>query len=168
MSKGGRIRKYVKLDLTFHPKIIKTKRINKQEDLNVIQNKFENNKKLTLGECSLLVTLILFDLDISEAEIVEKTCEYVKSKKHCIPEEMIDKVVIGNYLNIAEYVDGDKQKALMEMIGMARRAKGVLELYKEEMKEQYGLEMAKKLKGMLSPQEISKVTGVSLKTVLLL
>lgn len=32
MSQGGRIRKYVKFDLTFHPKIIKTKRINKQED----------------------------------------------------------------------------------------------------------------------------------------
>lgn len=40
-----------------------------------------------------------------EARIVEKTWEYVKSKKHCIPEEMIDKVVIGTYLNIAEYVD---------------------------------------------------------------
>lgn len=29
-----------------------------------------------------------------------KTCEYVKFKKHCIPEEMIDKVVIGSYFNI--------------------------------------------------------------------
>lgn len=54
------------------------------------------------------------------------------------------------------------------MIGLAERTKGVLELYKEEMKDQYNLVMAKKLKAMLYHEEISKVTEVSLKTVLLL
>ena len=80
LSKGDRIKEYVKLDLTFHPRIIKTKKINKQEDLNLIQNKFENNKMLTFEECSLLVTLPLFELDVGEAEIVIEMCGYVKFK----------------------------------------------------------------------------------------
>lgn len=95
-------------------------------------------------------------------------------------------------------IDESEQKELMEMIGMAERAKGVLELYKEEMKlemrdevkeevkqemkdevkqemkdevkeelkNEYDIEMAKKLKDVLSPEEIVKVTGLSLKTVL--
>ncbi|WP_407374951.1 hypothetical protein [Methanobrevibacter sp.] len=170
MSKGGRIKEYVKLDLTFHPRIIKTKKINKQEDLNLIQNKFENNIMLTFEECSLLVTLPLFELDIGEAEIVIQTCEYVKSKKQCIPKEMYDKVVVGSYLNIVEYIGEDKQKKLMEMIGMAEKAKGVLQMYKEEMMDEFEkkIEIAKKLKGLHTPEEISKITGLSLKTVLLL
>ena len=200
LSKGGRIKEYVKLDLTFHPRIIKTKKINKQEDFNVIQSKFENNEKLTFEECSLLVTLPLFELDVGEDEIVSETCRYIKSKRHCIPREMFDKVVVGSYLNIVEYIDEDEQESLLEMIGMAERAKGVLQMYKEEMKEEmkeevkeemkeemkeevkeevkeemkeevkdeYNIEMAKKLKDVLSPEEIAKVTGLTLKTVLLL
>ena len=196
LSKGGRIKEYVKLDLTFHPRIIKTKKINKQEDFNVIQSKFENNEKLTFEECSLLVTLPLFELDVGEDEIVSETCMYIKSKRHCIPREMFDKVVVGSYLNIVEYIDEDEQESLLEMIGMAERAKGVLQMYKEEVKEEmkeevkeevqeemkeevkeemkeevkdeYNIEMAKKLKDVLSPEEIAKVTGLTLKTVLLL
>ena len=180
LSKGGRIKEYTEFDLTFHPRIIKTKKINKQEDLNSIRNKFENNKRLTYWECSLLIALPLFDLNESEAEIVSQTCRYIKYKKHCIPTEKLDEVVIGSYLNIVEYIDEDKQDELMEMIGMAERRKGVLEMYKEEMKEEmkeevkeevkeeYNIEMARKLKDKLSPEEIAKVTGLSLSAVLLL
>lgn len=57
---------------------------------------------------------------------------------------------------------------------MTERAKGVLELYKEEMKlemkeemkNEYDNEMAKKLKDVISPEEIVKITGLSLKTVI--
>ena len=91
------------------------------------------NSRSMFEECSLLVTLPLFELDVGEAEIVIQTCEYLKSKKHCIPEEMYDKVVVGSYLNIVEY----KQKKLMEMIGMAEKAKGVLQRHKEEMWEEF-------------------------------
>jgi len=42
---------------------------------------------------------------------------------------------VGSYLNIVEYIDEDKQKKLMEMIGMVEKAKGVLQMYGEEMKE---------------------------------
>jgi polyribonucleotide nucleotidyltransferase len=139
-------------------------------------------------------------LDVGEDEIVSETCRYIKSKRHCIPCEMFDKVVVGSYLNIVEYIDEDEQESLLEMIGMAERAKGVLQMYKEEMKEEmkeevkeemkeemkeevkeevkeemkeevkdeYNIEMAKKLKDVLSPEEIAKVTGLTLKTVLLL
>ena len=166
LSEGGRIKEYVKLDLTFHLRIIKTKKINKQEDLNLIQNKFENNKMLTFEECSLLVTLPLFELDVGEAEIVIQTCEYLKSKKHCIPEEMYDKVVVGSYLNIVEYIDEDKQKKLIEMLGMVEKAKGVLQMYAEEIENKKEIEIARKLKDVLPPKEIVKVTGLDLKTVL--
>ncbi|WP_298523571.1 hypothetical protein [uncultured Methanobrevibacter sp.] len=168
LSEGGRIREYTKCDLTFHPKIIKTKKINKQKDLNVIRNKFENNKRLTYQECSLLIALPLFDLNESEADIVGETCRYIKNKKHCIPEEKLDEVVIGSYLNIVEYIDESEQNQLMEMIGMAERVKGVLEMYKEELIEKNKIEIAKNLKGLHTPEEIAKITGLSLSTVLLL
>ncbi|WP_407374949.1 hypothetical protein [Methanobrevibacter sp.] len=41
---------------------------------------------------------------------------------------LFDKVVVGSYLNIVEYIDVDKQESLMEMIGMAEKAKGVLQM----------------------------------------
>jgi len=145
---------YTKCGLTFHPKIIKTKKINKQKDLNAITNKFDNNGMLTHRECSLLIALPLFDLNESEADIVSETCMYIKNKKHCIPKQKLDEVVIGSYLNIVEYIEKDLQNEFMEMIGMAERVKGVLEMYKDEMKEElreeYNLEMAKKLKKVLS------------------
>ena len=196
LSKSGRIREYTQLNLTFHPTIVKTKKINKQEDLNAIINKFKSNEKLTILQCSCLVTLPLFDLEESESEIVRQTCSFIKNKPECIPEEKLDEVIVGSYLNIIEYIDESEQNELMEMIG----TKGVLELYKEEMKQEmkdevmqevkdevmqevkdevmqevkdevkyeYDIEMAKKLKDKLSPEEIVKITGLSLKTVLLL
>lgn len=107
---------------------------------------------------------------------LKETCHYIKYKKHCIPIQKLDEVIIGNYLNIVEYIDENKQNQFMEMIGMAEKAKGVLEMYKEEMKEEmeeemreeFNIEMAKKLKNVLSADEIAKITGLSLKTVLLL
>ena len=59
---------------------------------------------------------------------------------------------------------------------MTQKVKGVLQRYKEEiikemqeeLWDEYRCEMAKKLNGKLSPEEIAKVTGLTLKTVLLL
>lgn len=166
LSEGGRIKEYTKLNLTFHPTIIKTKKINKQENLNQIKNKFDNNEMLTIQECSLLIALPLFDVNMGESDIVRKTCYYINSKKHCIPEDMLEKVVIGSYLNIVEYIDENEQDQLMELIGMAKRVKGALELYMGEMWEEFNIETAKKLKGLISPEEISKVTGLSLSKIL--
>jgi hypothetical protein len=77
---------------------------------------------------------------------------------------MFDKAVVGSYLNIVEY----KHKKLMEMIGMAEKAKCVLHMHKEEIENKKEIEMAGKLNGKLSFEEIAKVTGLSLNTVLLL
>ena len=57
---------------------------------------------------------------------------------------------------------------------MVGTAKGVLQMYKEEilkevqeeLLDEYNCEMAKRLKGKLSAEEIAKVTGLTLKTVI--
>lgn len=38
-----------KLDITYHPQIIKTKLINKQKDLKIIREKFNDNKVLDIN-----------------------------------------------------------------------------------------------------------------------
>lgn len=127
ISNGGRIKEYTKLDLIFHPRIIKTKKINKQKDLNALRDKFFNNKKLTIFECSLLIALPLFDLDENESDIVEETCNYIRYKKHCILEEKLDEVIIASYLNIVEYIEEEKQDVLLEMIGMAEKVQTLVD-----------------------------------------
>lgn len=74
ISKDGKIKEYNKFDITYHPRIIKTKKINKQKDLKIIRDKFNNNQKLTCEECSLLIALPLFELEESESEIVSEMC----------------------------------------------------------------------------------------------
>ena len=81
ISKEGRIKAYDIHDVTYHPRIIKTKKINKQQDLKIIRNKLKDNIILTSMECSLLITFPLFDLEETEAEIVEEMCYYIK---YCI------------------------------------------------------------------------------------
>ena len=118
ISKYGEIYEYSELDITFHPQIIKTKEINKQEDLKIIRDKFRNNHKLTSMECTLLSTFPLFDIAESESQIIEEVCTNIKNKKHCIPKDEIEQIVRGMYLNILEYIDPEKQETLMEMIGV--------------------------------------------------
>lgn len=77
ISKGGKLTEYAISDIKFTPKIIKTKLINKQEDLKTIRNKFKNNIQLTSIECSLLVSLPLFDLEETEENIVKEICSYI-------------------------------------------------------------------------------------------
>ena len=62
LSKKGKITEYTKMDITYHPQIIKTKNINKQKDLSIIRNKLHNNEKLTTTESSLLIALPLFEI----------------------------------------------------------------------------------------------------------
>ena len=165
ISKEGKITEYQELDITYHPKIIKTKKINKQKDLIEIRDKFDSNSKLTPMECSLLIALPLFDLKESEAQIVEEMCHYIKGKKHCIPKDELDGIAIGMYLNIVEYIDSEKQKKLMEMINMEGRTKGVFEQWKEEQKNQ-GITQGEKniIRELLkthSIKEISKMINKS-------
>ena len=126
LSRGGKIMEYTKLDITYHPQIIKTKKINKQKPLSTIRDKLQHNKKLTEEEISLLITLPLFDIKEGEADITEEICGYIKLKRHCIPENLYDEMVLAMFLNIEEYVDEEKKEKLLEMINMAEAYQGVI------------------------------------------
>ena len=119
--------------MTHKPTIIKTKKINKQKDLKIIRNKLDNNKQLTIPECALLITLPLFNIDETEEEITEEVCNYMKTKKNCIPEEKLDEMIIAMYLNIIEYIPSKKrQEELMEMIKMAEKTVRLIESIKNK------------------------------------
>jgi hypothetical protein len=127
ISKFGKIMEYNDSQVTFRPKIIKTKKENKQKDLNDIRYKFENNKRLTLDECSLLIALPLFELDVSEAEVVEEVCGYLGDKEDLISDEVSDEITVAMYLNIIEYIDGKvEQDRLLEMINMDEKYEGLI------------------------------------------
>ena len=132
LSKTGKIKAYTHLDVTYHPQIIKTKMINKQKDLSIIRDKLSNNKKLTDLECSLLIALPLFELEESEEEITEEICTYIRDKKHCMPDDILDEIVVAMYLNIVEYIDDGKQDELMEMIDMVETYDGLISQIRNE------------------------------------
>ena len=126
ISKGGNVTEYQVSNMRFCPEIIKTKEINKQKDLKVIRDKFESNKMLNAFECSLVVAFPIFELGESEDAIVEEMCEKIGEKPHCIPEEELDNVVMGMYLNIVEYIAAEKQDKLLEKINMEATTEGVI------------------------------------------
>ena len=132
ISKYGKIEEYREFDITYHPRIIKTKSINKQKNLKLIRDKFNGNARLTSTECSLLISFPIFDLEESETEIVEEMCRNIEDKQNCIPAEELEGVTMGMYLNILEYIEKDKQHDLMEMIGVDIKSKGVIARMKKE------------------------------------
>ena len=132
ISKKGKLKEYTTVDITFHPQIIKTKKINKQKDLSIIRDKFKRDIKLTLEESSLLVALPLFELKESEAEITEEICSYIKYKKHCIPADVLNEIGVATFFNITEYVEFEKQENLLEMISMAEQYNGLLAQIRNE------------------------------------
>ena len=137
ISKLGKISEFTDLDLTFHPEIIKTKKINKEKDLKCIFDKFENNEMLTLRESSLLVALPLFETGVSEDVLVERVCEYIRDKSDCIPSDILDEISVAMYLNILEYVDEDKHDELLEMIEMDKKCEGIMAQIRDEGKEKW-------------------------------
>ena len=81
-----------------------------------------------------MIAFPLFNLKESESEIVQEMCENIKSKKECIPEEDLDGVIIGMYLNIIEYVDSEKQDTLKEMINVTQKIEGEFAKWKKEQR----------------------------------
>lgn len=136
ISKEGKITEYNEYDVTYHPRIIKTKQINKQKDLKIIRDKFKNNIMLSSLECSLLITFPLFELSESESEIVEEMCLMIKNKSNCIPREEFEGIILGMYLNIIEYIDDNKQDKLIEMIDMSEKTGWVIADFKRECMEE--------------------------------
>ena len=157
LSKDGKIREYTKLDITYHPQIIKTKKINKQKPLSIIRDKLQHNKKLTEEEISLLITLPLFDIKESEADITGEICGYMKYKRHCIPENLYDKMVLAMFLNIEEYVDEEKKEKLLEMINMAEAYQGVISEIRNEGRNKERKSIIIRLLKKLSVEEVAEL-----------
>lgn len=126
ISRGENIAEYHISNMKFCPEIIKTKEISKQKDLNQIRHKFENNELLNSYECALVIAFPIFELGESEDAIVEEMCVNIAEKRCCIPENELDKIVMGMYLNIVEYIDHDKQGELFEMIDMVSKTEGLI------------------------------------------
>lgn len=165
ISKEGKITEYTKQDFTYHPRIIKTKKIDRQKDLKIIRDKFENNKLLTPMECSLLITLPLFDLKESEAEIVEEMCNNIENKSDCIPEDKLEDIILGMYLNILEYIELEKQEELKEMITMAARTEGIIARMKREERNEGQRNIIKELLKTYTIEEISKMINIDIQEI---
>lgn len=166
ISDKGKITEYDNDDLTYHPQIIKTKTIDKQEDLSIIRDKFKREVKLTPCECSLIITFPLFKIKESEAEITEEMCNNIKKKKDCIPEEELDKIIIAMYLNIIEYIDEEKQNELMEMIGLAEKIEGIISQIRNEARTDGEKNIINRLLKNTSIDEIARLLGTNKMEVL--
>ena len=166
LSNNGRIKEYTKLDITFHPEIIKTKSINKQKDLSIIRHKLEHNNDLTLYECSLLVALPLFELEESEADITREVCELIKYKSDCIPNEIVDEISVAMYLNIMEYVEEEKRDELLEMINMAEKVQGIIAQIKNEGRSEGRQEIIARLLKNHGIEEVARLLGMKTSEIL--
>jgi hypothetical protein len=166
ISKGGNIGEYQVSNMRFCPEIIKTKEINKEKDLRMIRDKFENNELLNSFECSLLVAFPIFELGESEDAIVEEMCSNIEDKPHCIPEDELDNVVMGMYLNIVEYIVPEKQEKILEKINMEATTEGVIaglinqgqKNIIEELLNKYSIEEISDMIDM-TPFEIHNIIG---------
>lgn len=126
ISKKGNISTYEDSPLKFKPLIIKTKMIDKQKDLSTLRDKLKHNTELDSYGCSLMITIPLFKIEESEAEIIEEMCKCIEKKNKCIPAEELDGMVLAMYFNIIEYIDEDRQEDLMEMIGLSEKIEGII------------------------------------------
>ena len=86
---------------------------------------------LTLMDCALMITLPLFNLAESEAEIVREMCEMIKDHKNLIPDDETEGMIMGMYLNILEYLDENEQEKYEEMINLTTVEKGVIATIEE-------------------------------------
>lgn len=170
ISDKGMISSYENKPLIFCPRIIKTKTIDKQKDLSILRDKLKHNSKLNSYDCSLMIALPLFKIKENDAEITEEMCKCIKEKKNCIPTDELDNIVLAMYLNIIEYINEEKQKELMEMIGLAEKIEGILSEIKNKS-EKDGIkkgkrEIIQKLLNIFTEDEVSNLLGIEKATLL--
>ena len=76
----------------------------------------------------MLVTLPIFKIDDSEADITRDVCRYLKYHADLIPKDMLAGICGAMYLNIVEYINDKKeQDYLMELIDVEGALNGVFE-----------------------------------------
>lgn len=179
---------------TMHPLFFYLGSIDFMKRLNNIENKIENNINLTNNDEISLMLMCLLPKFTNKQEILEKICTITKNETLLDKTKIsILKAVIG--LEIENFVnDKNKQKTLLGELNMTPESKKMM--YKAidqaieksiqlEREHQYNtgkkdgikegkikgikeekIEIAKKLKGKMAPEEIAKITGLTLTAVL--
>lgn len=186
---------------SIHPRIFYLGDIDFLKKINTIENKVENNIKLTNIDEIMLMLMCLLPKYKNKQEILEKICKIHKKQK-LFDKSKIDvfDAVIG--LEIKNFVEINEQKRLLGELNMTPESKemikqaiqeavkkniqleeqqifnkGKIEGKKEgkkegkiegkiEGKKEQSIKIAKKLKKYHTPEEIQKITGLTLTTIL--
>ncbi|MBQ7928568.1 MAG: hypothetical protein IJ287_07520 [Methanobrevibacter sp.] len=184
-SKSGQKTRKMGFSKTIHPKFFYLGDLDFVKILNTIENKVENNLKLTNMDKILLLLMCLVPKCKNKQEILEKICEMIKKPK------LFDLLKIGTFkaiigLEIKNLVSKDKQDKLLGELNMTPSEEKILsqaiskaaeksiqlqeeEIFKEgieEGKKEGKKEIAKKLKDILTPEEIHKITGLTMTTIM--
>ena len=188
-SKSGQKTRRMGFSKTIHPKFFYLGDRNFVKILNTIENKVENNLKLTNIDEILLLLMCLVPKCKNKQEILEKICEMIKKP------ELFDILKIDTFkaitgLEIKNLVTEDNQEKLLGELNMTPESEKILsqaiteaaeksiQLQKEKIfkkglkeglkegKKETNKEIAKKLKDILTPEEIHKITGLTITTIL--
>ena len=165
ISKKGSISFYKNKVLKFFPPIFRTKLHNQEKYLNMIRDKLNNNKHLTLKESAFLSIAPIFEVGCDEGELVEEICHYIKNKKEYINSKVYEGLIIGMYLNIIEYVDEDKQENLMEMIDLMPTLTGEFGKIRQESKVECAKKIIVPLLKVYSMEELSGILDMSVSEI---
>ena len=191
-SNSGQKTRRMGFSKTIHPKFFYLGDIDFMKKLNTIENKFENNLNLTNMDEILLMLMCLVPKYKNKQEILERICRLLK-KPELFDEEKIDtfKAVIG--LEIRNFINEDKHEKMLGELNMTPESEKIIsqaiteaiekniqlqeeKIFKEgkkegkeegikEGKKQTNIEIAKKLKELHTPEEIQKITGLTLTTI---
>ncbi len=134
----------------------------------MIRDKFENNEILDSRECSLLIAFPLFELCESEDAIIEEMCINIAQKSDCIPDDELDGIIIGMYLNIVEYVDVEKQEGMLELIDMESRTEGVIEGLINQGESKGRKSIIDLLLKNNSKEDVARLLGISLNELMVM
>ena len=196
-SKSGQKTRRMGFSKTIHPKFFYLGDRNFVKILNTIENKVENNLKLTNIDEILLLLMCLVPKCKNKQKILEKICEMIKKP------ELFDILKIDTFkaitgLEIKNLVTEDNQEKLLGELNMTPESEKILsqaiteaaeksiQLQKEKIfkkglkeglkegkkeglkegKKETNKEIAKKLKDILTPEEIHKITGLTITTIL--
>jgi hypothetical protein len=174
---------------SIHPEIFYLGDIDFEKILNSIENKAKINLKLTNSEEISLMLMCLLPKYKNKKEILERICEVHKNQN------LFDKTKINTFkavigLEIENFANEEKRKQLKGELNMTPEAEKMIEqalsevskkhlqIEKEELlqqgreegkkegKKEEKRETAKRLEGIYTPEEISKITGLTITTIL--
>ena len=153
----------------FKPKIFFYSEFNGLEKLINIKNKIKNQEKLSIKDHYDLIFIPLMG-NVDNVEVAFEVFDIVNDDEIFTSQEQ-SKIKQCQYIVADIIADGDKDlfKKFMEKIKMLTMLAGYIEDHEEEVfdiiRDNRSIEIAQKLKGKLSPEEISKVTGLSLEEI---